>query len=208
MEKRSFSWRKFTSFNLMISFIVISVTGIVLYIVPPGRVAFWINWTMLGLTKEDWAAVHTIFSFLFIVFSALHIFFNWKTLLSYLRDKISKSLGLKKEFSFAAVLTLAVFAGTLFGIPPFSSTMDFGESLKNSWEEGAAVAPAPHTELQTLEQVTEEFGMQIDRVIGKLGRNGIKVADPTRTLKQIAEENGIAPSDVYAVVQKRGDGGH
>jgi hypothetical protein len=207
MKNNTFSWRRFTSFNLMLSFLVISITGIVLYIVPPGRVAFWINWTMFGLTKEDWAAVHTLFSFLFIIFSAIHIFFNWKTFLSYLRDKISRNIGIKKEFSFAVILTLVVFTGTLFGFPPFSTTMDFGESIKNSWEEGAAVAPAPHTELQTLQQVSDEFGMQIDRVIGKLGRNGIEATGPGQTLKQIAEENGIAPSEVYTVIQKRGEGG-
>ncbi|MFC1490605.1 DUF4405 domain-containing protein [Candidatus Latescibacterota bacterium] len=205
-KKNNFSWRKFTSFNLMLSFIAISLTGIVLYIVPPGRVANWVNWTMLGMTKENWAAVHTIFSFLFIAFSILHIVFNWKTFLSYLKNKVTKNLSMKKEFNVAAVLTLVVFAGTLFSLPPFGTIMGIGENIKNSWEEGYEAAPAPHTELLTLEQAADELGMQLDRVIAKLGRNGVEVSDSQKTLKEIAEENGMPPSEVYGIIQRRGEG--
>lgn len=82
-----FNWRSFLSVYMGFSFLIMTVTGIILYIAPPGRVAHWSNWTLAGLLKEEWQAIHTIFTFIFIAAGVLHIIFNWKPLLSYLRKK-------------------------------------------------------------------------------------------------------------------------
>jgi len=205
-QRKRFSIRGFTSFTLTLMFVVMALSGIVLYIVPPGRVAYWINWKLVGLTKENWAAVHTIFSYLFVIVALIHLYFNWTIFKGYLISRVEKGLRMKKELSAAIIITLAVFIGTLFELPPFGTTMDIGESLKESWEEGQPVAPAPHTELKTLEEVVEEFGMRLDRVLDKLERNGVKVTDTSKTLKDIAADNGISPSELYEIIGRRGDG--
>ena len=56
-SQKKFSFRGFTSFTLTLSFILISVSGIVLYIVPSGRVAYWINWKLVGLTRDNWDGI-------------------------------------------------------------------------------------------------------------------------------------------------------
>ena len=207
-EQKKFNIRGFVSFTLLISFIVISVTGIVLYIVPPGRVAFWINWTLLGMNKDAWGAVHTIFSFLFIVIAAVHLYYNWGIFMSYLRSRVIKGLRLKRELAASVMLTVIIFAGILFELPPFSTTMDYGESIKESWGEGQDPAPAPHTELKTLEEVVDESGMRLENVLQKLERNGVTVENPGETLKTIASNNDISPSELFRIIQKREGGGH
>ena len=65
MEKSKINLKVFTSFILAISFILISISGIVLYIAPRGRIAHWINWSVFGFSKEDWEAIHTVFVSIF-----------------------------------------------------------------------------------------------------------------------------------------------
>jgi hypothetical protein len=43
MVKKKINWRSFTSIYMGFSFILMALTGIVLYIAPPGRVAYWSN---------------------------------------------------------------------------------------------------------------------------------------------------------------------
>ena len=63
-----FKTRGFVSFTLTLSFIILSLSGIVLYIMPYGRVAYWINWGIAGLSKDDWDAIHTIIGFVFYAY--------------------------------------------------------------------------------------------------------------------------------------------
>jgi len=203
---KRFKFRGFISFTLTLSFILISVTGLVLYIVPPGRVAHWIQWRLWGMTKDQWAAVHTLFSFIFIVVAGIHLYYNWRIFTGYIVARARTGLNMKYELAASIVFTAAVFAGTLLELPPFSTTMNFGESIKESWETGTDVAPAPHTELMTLTDVVDDLGMRIDRMLEKLERNGVTVEDPSMTLKEIAEQNKTSPSELYKIIQRRGEG--
>jgi hypothetical protein len=64
-EKRKFNLRSFTSFTLVISTLIMSWSGFILYIAPPGRIANWGTWKLMLFTKSEWQALHTIFSYLF-----------------------------------------------------------------------------------------------------------------------------------------------
>ncbi len=59
---KRFAWKSFVSFGLLASFLVISVSGVVLYIAPPGRVARWVDWELWRMSLGDWQALHTNFS--------------------------------------------------------------------------------------------------------------------------------------------------
>jgi len=48
------NYRSFISLLTTFSFITAAVSGLVLHVSPQGRVAFWQNWTMLGLGKGEW----------------------------------------------------------------------------------------------------------------------------------------------------------
>lgn len=54
MSERPFHTRGFISLLTFASFILMSVTGIVLYTAPQGRIAYWVAWTFWGLEKPQW----------------------------------------------------------------------------------------------------------------------------------------------------------
>ena len=97
MSKNPFNFRSFTAFIVTWAFLVATVTGVVLYIVPQGRIANWVDWQLLGLLKEDWGNIHLVFGAIFIAGGALHLYFNWKPFTNYLAERISGHLHPKKE---------------------------------------------------------------------------------------------------------------
>jgi len=88
MEKKKFKFRAFTALIMLWSLIIETVSGVVLYIVPPGRIAHWTNWELWSLNKEGWEAIHTIFGYLFLIFACIHIYYNWKSILNYVRKRL------------------------------------------------------------------------------------------------------------------------
>ena len=105
--KKSFSWRVFISFGLFIAVLMMLVSGVILYISPPGRVANWTDWRMIGLTKRGWQNQHVIFGFAFLILSLFHLFFiNWKAFLSYLKSKTNE--GLKSPGELLTIIVLGI----------------------------------------------------------------------------------------------------
>ncbi|MCD6433505.1 MAG: DUF4405 domain-containing protein, partial [Sulfurimonas sp.] len=64
-----------------------SYTGIMLFIVPHGRVAYWADWHLFGLSKGQYGELHTTSMVVFLLFASLHIYYNWKPIVSYMKDK-------------------------------------------------------------------------------------------------------------------------
>lgn len=204
--KKKFSWRAFISFTLTWSIIVILLSGIMLYISPPGRYAHWVNWTLLGFTKEGWQAIHTLFSLAFVILSILHlVWINWNAFVSYLKSKNSKGFNKTREFVFSFIVIAVVFFGNVFSVLPFKSVMDLGENLSGSWEETEERAPVPHAELLTLAELSEQLNLSsVDEVTKKLDNHKIKYENVSRqTLQEIAEANNSTPIEIYEIVTKQ-----
>jgi len=107
--KSGFNWRGWTTFVVTISFIVDIAPGIILYIAPPGRIANWKNWSVLGLDKKAWGAIYTIFGYVLLIIVAIHLYFNWKIFLNVIWSKLRNALNLKRELTGAALLCLIIF---------------------------------------------------------------------------------------------------
>jgi hypothetical protein len=127
-----FSWRSFFSVLAAVSFIGMTFTGIMLFVVPPGRIANWTGWTLLALTKQQWIGLHDWFSIIFVVAAGFHVYFNWKAFVSYFMSKISKALALRAEWAAALVVCVIAFIGTVVGVTPFSDLLAWNENIKNS----------------------------------------------------------------------------
>lgn len=84
--------RKITSLTLGFSFLIMTYTGIMLFIAPQGKIAHWSNWELLGLSKTQYGDIHITSMFVMIIFGVLHIYYNWKAIVSYLKDKTKKSI--------------------------------------------------------------------------------------------------------------------
>ncbi|RKD86132.1 DUF4405 domain-containing protein [Mangrovibacterium diazotrophicum] len=204
--KNKFSWRAFISFGLTYSLIIVLVSGLVLYVSPPGRYAHWVNWKLLGATKEGWQAIHTIFSFAFVILSLLHLFsINWKAFLSYLRARTEKSHSKKRELVWSSVVVVIFFIGTVFSIPPFSSVMNLSENLTASWEKTEETPPVPHAELLTLAELDTQLpDLSLDQITEKLKRHNIAFENAsTQTLREIAELNNQTPMEIYAQITQK-----
>ena len=69
--------KKIVSLSLIFSFFIMSYTGLGLFIAPHGKVAYWNDWYFWGLSKVDYANLHTTSMVVFVLFGILHIYYNW-----------------------------------------------------------------------------------------------------------------------------------
>jgi len=203
-QKKTLQWRGWATFLLTISFIVDTVSGIILYIAPPGRIANWTNWAVWGLDKGQWEAIHTIFGYLLLIVVGLHLWYNWKMFMNFIWSKIRKALNLKWELVAATVVSLLVFLGTIWNIPPFSTTMNLGERFKESWEESEAEVPIVHAELMSLQEFTEKIKVPLEQAIDALKAKGYQVKDAQQTLGEIAEQHNTSPDKLYEAMKSEG----
>ena len=195
---RKFNWRAFTSLYIILSFIIMAVSGLILFIAPPGRIANWTNLTILGLTKSQWQALHTVFTILFILAAAFHIYFNWRPLMAYLRTRVRETLQIRKEFITSGIVVSLLVVATLTRIPPFSSLMELSEDLSYAWSAPESEPPVPHAELLTIAQLAQQSAKTADKLIQNLYTNSRIQADSSAsTLGELAAAHGKSPQELY-----------
>ena len=211
--KIQFSWRAFFSLLAAVSFIGMTFTGVILFVVPPGRIANWSGWTMLALTKDQWIGLHDWFSIIFVVAAGFHLYYNWKPFVSYLKSRITKAFALRAEWLAALIVCLIAFAGTVSGVSPFSTLMEWNERIKQSYDSPRQRGPVPHAELMTLAELAESYtGVELETMLENLRQHGIKVESPDAVLGELAEANNLTPSELYNIAvghrpEGRGGGG-
>lgn len=212
-RKIQFGWRPFFSLLAAVSFVGMTFTGVILFIVPPGRIANWTGWTMLALTKHEWIGLHDWFSIIFVIATFFHLYFNWSCFVSYLKSKITKAFALRAEWVAALVVCLIAFIGTVYGISPFSDLMEWNESIKQSWDTPRQRGPVPHAELMTLDELADRFaGVEVETMLENLRQHGIEVESPDAVLGELAESGGFTPAQLYNIAlgqtgEGRGGGG-
>jgi hypothetical protein len=194
------SLRRFTSLCITFSFLVMSYTGIMLFIVPQGKIAYWTNWELFGLSKEQYGALHVTFMVLFLVGMVLHIYLNWKPLMMYLKNRKREFSLLTKEFVLALGFTLVFAFGTLYEVAPFKSFLDFEESVKESWVTDKTTPPYGHAEASSLKSLCKKTYIDLDKALATLEKNGIVGAKANKQFGEIAKENGLAPHEIYNMI--------
>lgn len=211
--RKRFNWRAFFSVLTALSFIGMAFTGVILFVVPPGRIANWTGWTLLGLTKHQWIGLHDWFSIIFVVASVFHVYLNWKLFVSYFKSKVSKAFALRIEWALALVICGVVFLGTLGDITPFSSLLVWNENIKHSWDSPQQRAPIPHAELLTFTELAEQVrDVDLETMLSNLKAWGIEVESPDIVLGQLAGAYNMTPARLYDIAlgqfgRGRGHGG-
>lgn len=196
-RKTRFFLRRFITFHVVIAFLLMTITGLVLYVTPPGRVAHWTNWTLLGLSKSQWQSVHTIVTFLFIAAAGLHLYYNWRVLMAYIKTRMHSGIKSRRELSAALLVNAVIITGTLFYLPPFSTVMDFGEQLSDSWEENTPRAPVSHTERLTIAELAGTVHMPVDTLLRRIHALGAEDVLAETTVETAAARAGYSPSDLF-----------
>lgn len=192
--------KKITSLTMMLVMIIMTYSGIMLFLAPPGRIANWANWHLLGLSKEQYAAIHSTFMILFIVMTLLHVFYNWKPITSYLKNKTKQMVFFTKDMIVASILVFVFLLGTLFSFSPFSNFLDFGDEIKNSWEKNYGTAPYSHAELSSFVNFTKKLGFDLQMSEKILKSNNIKY-ETSQSLAQIGEQNEVSPQFIYLLLK-------
>ena len=206
-SKMRFNWRAFFSVLSALSFIGMAFTGVILFVVPPGRIANWTGWTLLGLTKHQWIGLHDWFSIIFMAASVFHVYLNWKALVSYFKNKVSKAFALRIEWAVALVICGIVFIGTLGGAKPFSSLLAWNENIKHSWDSTQQRAPIAHAELLSLTELSEQVSdLSLETILTNLKSQGIEVESADVVLGDLAEMHNMTPAQLYDIAL--GQAGH
>ncbi len=203
MTERGFHGRGFITFLTLLSFVVMTVTGIVLYFAPQGRVAYWVDWRFWGIDKNDWGNIHTISCFLFIFVGIYHLILNWKALVNYVSHRAVRGFRLKKEFMVALAICLIVVLGSMYQAPGIKQVLDFGDYAKARWVKSKEYdPPIAHAEQLSLKNFARKMNIDLAPATAELGKNGIKVASPDDSLSKIAKDNQTSPVNLYIQIKK------
>lgn len=193
-----FNWQSFISIGLLLSFIVMLISGIVLYIAPEGSLSRWIGWDILNLSKKQWEYQHTIFSYLFILFSIFHVFkINWSYLISYFVIEKFKMINLK-EIIVAVLITVFIFLGTLFNWSPFKNVIQFGNKISDSYVEDVEMPNIPDAEKLSLKDFAKEvFNISYSDLVSNLEKFNFDKVDENSTVIDFCNLNNITPKEFY-----------
>ena len=193
--------RKITSLVSLLSFLLMLLTSIILYFVPPGRIAYWADWHFWGLTKEQWGNLHINLGFLFLLASALHIYYNWSAITTYLKDKAKQLRIFTPNFNAALVITLVFGFGTFFQVPPFSYIQKLDEYFETNASRKYGEPPYGHAELSSLKKFVKNRGLDLEESVALLKKANITFDSTDQILKDIAKLNGISPQQIYMTIK-------
>jgi len=203
-DGRQFSWRAVTSMMTTGGFLIMGVTGLMLFATPEGRLAYWVDWSLGGLTKTEWGAIHVTSSLLFLIAGFVHLWFNWRQFVAYLRHRFQQRVSIRPEAPAAAALLAVLVAGTLWGVPPFTWVLDLSAAIKASWSVDASMEPPfGHAEEATLDTLALRTATPAGAIIGAIRDAGFKVDSTSETMRRVADRNGATPAEIWVEVAKR-----
>ena len=181
---------------------MLCLTGIILYIEPHGRVAYWIKWDVLGLEKDQWGHIHIFSGLLFLVAGGFHVYYNWNPLMKYLRARVRSQLRYQKELLFSVIILLWIFISGIWALPPLVYVSELGEVIKNAWVISPELEPPfGHAELVSLKTFCKKQRISLDIAMQTLRKAGFSVESPDRTLAEIAASKNTSGMGVYQVIK-------
>jgi len=192
--------RKITSLTAALSFVAMLLTSVVLYIVPQGRVAYWADWRLWGLSKTQWGNLHINLGLLFIIALLLHLYYNWKPLVAYLKNRTRRFKLFTRAFNIALAVTLVCALETYFMLPPFSWVMVVNDRLKTSGAARYGEPPYGHAELSSLAGFAKKMNLDLQKSMAQLDKAGFPVDNSDRTLAEIGRQYGVPPQIIFQTI--------
>ena len=193
--------KKVVSLTLFFSMFLMLFSALVVFVEPPARVASWADWTFLGLSRERWDAAHLGMGLLFLAAGLVHLFLNWDALLDHLRDEDGLVVVFTRPFFLGLIVALAVFIGSLAGLPPVKQLVALSGLIKERATEVYGESPYAQAERSTLEDFARRMGIDQDKALALLRLRNIKAESATQTLAEIARKNGVAPGGVFEALK-------
>jgi hypothetical protein len=206
--------RRIVSLTMFLSFAVMVYTGLMLFLTPHGRVAYWNSWRLGGLSKDQYAQLHTTFMIVFIVAGVWHLTQNWGAIKTYLKTRARKWRIFTPELNVALVLIVLFAVGTLTLLPPWSTLLSWQGSIKDYWERRDGSPPWGHAEENTLSRFTRglvdwerldggrEVSLPVEEALAALRAEGLAVRDEKQRLVDIATANDTTPGRLMEILRQ------
>ena len=202
MHSFKFKARGFTTLLTAFSFIISLISGIILYFTPQGRVAHWTNWSIWGLDKETWGALHINSSLVFFIFIFVHLYFNWKPLVYYIKKKAAKTINLKLELFLVSLISVFIVVASIHDLEPFNSIIKWNNNVKNYWATKAdAEPPIPHAEELTVTEFCTQTNIPLEKFKRIATSQNWIIRNNDQKISDIAVQNKISPADIYQKLQ-------
>ena len=192
--------RKITSLTALLSFILLMLTSVILYIVPAGRVAYWADYHLWGLTKGEWGNLHINLGVLLLLSIILHTYYNWNAVMAYLKNKTKEFKLFTREFNAALILVVLFSFGTYFEVPPFSTIIVIGESISADAEKLYGEPPYGHAELSSIKTFAKKMQLDLELSIQRLKDADLIVENSDQPLLEIAAVNQSSPKEIHLII--------
>lgn len=200
-NEKEWNRRGLTSLMTVTGFAIMSFSGLIAYIVPHGRIAYWTDWRFLGLTKTNWDDIHILSSLLFLIAGGFHIYFNWKPLKNYFISRARGGLNLRKEMVACLLVGIWVITSSILRLPPLSYVLDLNEYVKASWIVSKEYEPPfGHAELLSLSALCSKVRIPLKEALHELQTRGVRVASAKQSVAEIAGSNDSSPMKVYSFI--------
>lgn len=194
------SLRRIVSLTLMLSIAGMLTTSIMLYIVPQGRVANWAGWSLWGLDKSQWGALHTNLGLLMLIAGGFHLYYNWRPITSYLKNKKRELRMFTPNFNMALGVFTVFCVLTLTAVPPLAWIQDLRDWFENEGAAELGQPPYGHAEESSLRVFIRNTGLDQAAVLANLSAAGIEVTDTEIVVLELAQEHGMMPQELYEIM--------
>ena len=193
--------RRIVSLTLFLAIAMMLTSSIILYIVPHGRVAYWASWTLWGLSKTQWGNLHTNSGLLMLIAASFHVYYNWRPVTSYMKNKARDFKLFTPNFNMALAVTAMVATLTLLEIPPMAWVQDLGESIKDGGTEKFGEPPYGHAEESSLRTFLRNVRLDPEVAKANLAAAGIKANDPEVIIADLAHDNVMSPQALFEIMK-------
>jgi len=153
------------------------------------------------LTKGQWGDQHTTVGVLFLIAGFLHIYYNWRPIVAYMKNKAKEVKVFTGSFNIALIVSVVFVVGTYYNIPPLSTILELSTSIKDSAAREYGEPPYGHAELSSLKFLVKKEYLDLEKTLEVLKAAGIKVSGEKETLLDIADSNNMTPQQVYEVIK-------
>jgi hypothetical protein len=200
--RTTFRVRRFVTAVLALSFFSAAVSGIVLFLRPEGSLARWTGWSVFGLDKRQWEAVHILVVLILLLVSVAHAWLNWRPLVASVSGLATARPGKRWRPSIAAEFGVAVgamlFAVSAAIVPwqPVTYLVGLRSLIKDGGLAARVPPPVPDADRLTFTQICRVLAVDEQRAMSNARAHGINIQESSETIARIASRHGVTPEEV------------
>ncbi len=174
--------RSLVTLTLALLALTVAISGIILYIAPPGSLPFV---EIFGVKKDGWELIHTVTSFALVVVATAHVWLNRRALIVYFKRS-------RSELWVALGIVFLLIASSVFRAPPASIIENIRGGIENWWiKQYRGVRGYGQ---YTLAEFCKEHGISLNEAIKFIKEKYGIVVSPEESLRDVASKIGTSPA--------------